>query len=156
MKYKLYSLLASLLIGIPACGSPTDIADSPTAVTKDAVRFQASVRKGERYPNEFVIDVEFHNTSGASRVVTWGGCGIQARLFRGGNEVNISSPPPTACDDYLATASLSPNETRRAQESIVPNPAKQYSGPYQIIVVFTGKIDGSNVKLTVAAGEFQF
>jgi hypothetical protein len=118
------------------------------------VGFQATARPGERYPFEVVLDMELHNTSDSNRHLTWGGCGIEAQYYRNGSRVNISPPPPTACDDILHMAGLAPHQKRILSERIVPDISRRLSpGRYKIIMVFEGDINGVDVEIAVDAGD---
>ena len=148
------ALLVGIAVAASSCESPSDLKDAPEYATKLDVQFRADARPGERYPFEVVLDVELHNTSNSNRHVTWGGCGIEAQYYRNGSRVNISPPPPTACDDILHMAGLEPLQRRTLREAVVPDISRTLSpGRYKIIMVFTGEIDDVDVRLAIDAGD---
>jgi hypothetical protein len=147
-------LALSMCVGLCAsCDSPTDLSDSPEVATKASVRFQATSKPGEHYPFEVVLDIELENTSDSNRHVTWGGCGIQAHFYRNGSRVDTSPPPPTACDDILHMVGLAPQEKIVFSETIVPDTRRLSPGRYQIIMVFDGAINDTDVELAIDAGD---
>jgi hypothetical protein len=142
-------LAACLVFG--ACDQdPAGLADVPSLVVEDGMRFQASANKGT-HPNEVSVQIEVLNTRNAPRDLMWGGCGVEVRLYKSGSLL-YDSRLVDPCDDIGYTAVAHPSQVEVLAESILMNRSQVSAGRYDVVVVFTGRIDRAPVAIEVRAG----
>jgi hypothetical protein len=138
-------------LAFAACDDPLDLDNVPDSAAQEGVRFQAIVNDGDD-PNEVSVQLELLNRRSTPRNISWGGCGIEIRLYRSDSVVYDSRIAGGVCEDIGHGAVAHPSQVRVLTESIQLSSSLAGSGRYNVVAVFDGRIDGARVTVKVRAG----